>query len=201
MSKKDNKYSMKNKDWTEEEVKEYLTQFLHGFNIQEIAAGPAVKNKNIKDPKKHEKYLRQHHSVDEKLKEYMRETLTGNLVMDTHKWGTLFFICGINTICSMVALIGFPSHVKIVQQSINVLGELFKEKASECIIDLVSSPDQVVKDPGDNVYTGVIDEMLKVLTNEGFIVNCSKKGATDLLEFVYSYTSEGKTKLKIVKDD
>jgi len=34
MSKKDNKYSMKNKDWTEEEVKEYLTQFLHGFNIQ-----------------------------------------------------------------------------------------------------------------------------------------------------------------------
>lgn len=202
MSKKDNNYKMKNKEWSEKEIKQYLTEFLHGFDIQSIAAGPAVMNKNIEDSDKHEQYLRQQHSVDEKLKDYMRETLKGNLIIDANKWGTLFFICGINTICSMVALTGLPSHVKIVQGSINILGELFKTKAAECIIDLVSSPDQVVKDPKDNVYTHLVDEMLKVLTNEGFIKSMSKRGSKDMMEFLYAYTSESSdVKFKIVKDD
>ena len=76
MTKKDNKYLMKNKDWTEKEVKEYLTQFLHGFDIQSIAAGPASTNK-VREEKglEAEQYLRQQHSVDEKLKDYMRTTL------------------------------------------------------------------------------------------------------------------------------
>ena len=78
MSKKDNKYIQKNKKWTEEEIKGYLTEFLHGFNIQDIAAGPGAKHKNASEDAK---YLRQQHSVDEKLKDYMRETLNENLIM------------------------------------------------------------------------------------------------------------------------
>jgi|3_EtaG_2_1085321.scaffolds.fasta_scaffold73246_2 hypothetical protein len=189
MSKKDNKYLMKNKDWTEKEVKEYLTQFLHGFNIQEIAAGPAVKNKNIEDPEKHEKYLRQQHSVDEKLKDYMRRKLNTHLVMDPHKWGTLFFISGINTICTMAFLEGFPKHILLVQESIERMYEVFSLKASQCIIDLVDDPTNVTQDPKDNVYVALLDAMQTVLSNESFILNCTKQGPEHLLDLVNSYTT------------
>ena len=197
MTKKDNKYLMKNKDWTEEEVKEYLTQFLHGFNIQEIAAGPAVKNKNIENPENHEKYLRQQHSVDEKLKDYMRTTLNTHLVMDPHKWGTLFFISGINTICTMSFLEGFPKHILIVQNSIKRLYEVFLLKSSQCIIDLVDDPSNVTQDPKDNVYVALLDAMENILTNESFILNCTKEGAASLVELVNSYTKDGEGKVKL----
>ena len=45
MGKKNKQYKNKNKDWTEEEIKQYLTEFLHGFDVQSIAAGPGSTNK------------------------------------------------------------------------------------------------------------------------------------------------------------
>ena len=185
-SKKNKQYKMKNKPWTEEEIKQYLTEFLHGFDIQSIAAGPGADHKN---KPKDAKYLRQHHSVDEKLKDYMRDTLNGNLVMNVHSWGNLFFIMGVSHITSMAFLKGLPNHIKAVQQSLDNMHGVFRNIAATCIEDLVSAPDQVVVDADENLFTHLTDQMMRILTNEEFITNCSKDGSTieGMQEFVRSY--------------
>ncbi|MBE18163.1 MAG: hypothetical protein CMH79_05325 [Nitrospinae bacterium] len=197
MAKKDKKYKMKNKDWTDEEIKQYLTEFLHGFDIQSIAAGPGSTNKVREekglDPKE---YLRQHHSVDEKLKQYMRDTLNSNLVMNAHSWGNLFFIMGVSHITSMSFLRGLPNGVKAIQQSLNNMHGVFRNIAATCIEDLVSSPDQAVIDADENLYTHLTDQMMRILTNEDFIMNTTKDGGTieSMEEFVRSYADRNYVK-------
>ena len=121
--------------------------------------------------------------------------------MNPHKWGTLFFITGVNTICALSALRGLPGHITLTQASINRLYEVFKEKASECIIDLVSAPDKVTSDPTDNVYVALLDGMLFLLTDKGFIEMCSKRDGESMIEFINSYTEEGKLEMEIDEDD
>lgn len=172
---KNKQYKNLNKQWTEKEIYGYLAEFLHGFDIQAIAAGPASTNKVRKEKGLEDKqYLRKFTSVDEKLKETLRDILYNNLMMSNRSYANLYFLTGINQILSLNPLAGIPKiHLKKVKISIEQLTQTFKEIANVCMIDLVKDPEKTTMNLNNNPYYSLIDFLSEILLDDTMITNLS----------------------------
>ena len=152
MSKKDNKYAKKGKKWTDDEVYDYLASYLHNFTAQEIAAGDGSTLVETDG-----KYNRQQHSVEEKLKDTMKDILQKNLVISPIRYGELFVCSLINHLSSLGIMSVVPyAYSKMVLLAIDHLEEIYLGTINKCTIDLVKDPTKVVMDATDNPYTFLV---------------------------------------------
>ena len=163
MSKKDNKYAKKGKKWTDDEVYEYLSQYLHGFTAQEIAAGDGSTL-----VEKEGKYNRQQHSVEKKLQNTMKEILQQNLVLSPIRYGELFVCSLINHLSSLAIVSIVPeAYKKMVLLAIDHLEEIYLGTIKKCTVDLVKDPTTVIMDAEDNPYTFLVMCMADVFRMPG----------------------------------
>tara|TARA_R110002020_G_scaffold36503_5_gene109832 strand:+ start:26002 stop:26586 length:585 start_codon:yes stop_codon:yes gene_type:complete len=163
MPKKAKKYKNKNKKYTEEELYEYLADYLLGYSTQEIAAGPGKIDSK--------QYLRQQKSVKNKLSETMKDILNTNLSMSTHRLGELYCYMGVNIVTSLLPVkkINTQIYIDLKDMSIDSMTSSFKLVIDSCIVDLVKDPANSTFDRESNRFTKIIDKLTDELKSNNLL--------------------------------